>query len=126
MVKTLKLGDGASHPRAVSEAVHGLNVKRMRRHKGGAVPGLRTRTFDVKDFFTSAPRGKFREELRQAIQMARAVDPTIRYFSVGKEGEWRGAPECKNGAGSVGAWRRLTASKRLKSFFSKTRRKTAD
>jgi hypothetical protein len=75
------MGDGISHPRAVTEAVHLYNMnKKMKEKRTGIPTSIRIRSFDLKEFFTNVPREKFVEALRLGMQMAKAMDPRMRYF----------------------------------------------
>jgi hypothetical protein len=77
----LKIGDGISHPRAVTEAVHMYNMTRKAKEKStGKATSISIRTFDLKDFFTNVPRDKFVEALKLGLQMAKAMDPRMRFF----------------------------------------------
>jgi hypothetical protein len=74
------LGDGISHPRAVTEAIHKYNVERSAKDRVGGKKQVAIYTYDLKNFFTNVPREKFTDSLRLAIQMIRAMDPSIRFF----------------------------------------------
>ena len=75
------MGDGISHPRAVTEAVHMYNMKKkMKEKRTGTTTSIRIRSFELKDFFANVPRYKLVEALRLGMQVAKAMDPRMRYF----------------------------------------------
>ena len=77
----MKIGDGISNPRGVTEEVHKFNVERKAKTKRtGRATSIGIRTFDLKDFFTNVPRLKFVEALRDGLQLAKAMDPRMRFF----------------------------------------------
>jgi hypothetical protein len=77
----LRVGNGISNPRGVTEAVHRFNVERKEKDKRtGRTTTISIRTFDLKDFFTNVPRLKFVAALREGLQLAKAMDPRLRFF----------------------------------------------
>ena len=57
------------------------NMTRKAKEKStGKATSISIRTFDLKDFFTNVPRDKFVEALKLGLQMAKAMDPRMRFF----------------------------------------------